>query len=86
MNKGDRAAFVAQKMMDATAWCKTMGDFSESLLAMSYTLGSLTVEFPEDEREQLFVLMVEMMGNGLQTVSKSMGTPSRLVMTKVERN
>ncbi|MDG0056953.1 hypothetical protein MMB75_25340 [Paenibacillus sp. P2(2022)] len=82
MNQGEREQFVANKVLEATAWCKTMGDFSETLGAMSYTLGSLVVEFPQDEREHLFIQMVEFMAKGLMATSKAVGEPCNLEMTK----
>lgn len=82
MNQGEREQFVANKVLEATAWCKTMGDFSETLGAISYTLGSLVVEFPQDEREHMFIQLVEFMAKGLMATSKSVGEPCNLEMTK----
>lgn len=86
LSNGEQAQFVANKMIEATANDKTMEDLTHTLLAMSYTLGSLTGEFPKDKRGEIIMLMCEMVGKGHMDVSKGLGEPSDLQIIKGTRD
>jgi hypothetical protein len=86
MSNGERAQFVGSKIMEATANDKTMEDLTQTLLAMSYTLGSLTCEFPKDKRPELLLLMCEMVGKGHMDTSKGSGEPSDLEIIRGHRD
>lgn len=78
MKRAERQQFVAEKMIEAASCCKNMAHLSEALGAMSYAIGGMICEFPEDERMPLLMHAVEMLGRGMQTTSEAIGEPSKL--------
>lgn len=81
MNRSEQAQHVSNKIMEATTVCKTWEDFSEMLLAIGYTIGSLTCELGKDDREHMVMKICEMVGKGFMDTTKRLGETSDLEIT-----
>lgn len=78
MKREERSKFVADKVIEATTCCNTMEQLFEALGAMSYAIGGMICEFPNEERMPLLMHAVEMLGRGMQTTAEAIGEPSGL--------
>ncbi|MNV38894.1 hypothetical protein D3C71_1304570 [compost metagenome] len=80
MTRNEQAQHVTEKLLEATSVCQSMGELADMLMAIGYTLGSLTCEFEKEHRAHMVMQICEMVGNGLMATSQSMGDSTDLEM------
>lgn len=74
MPKGD----IVRKVIELAEPAKTYEDLFRVLAEVAHGAGGMVAHFPQEERSQVLMQLVEIMGTALQVTSKGIGEPSNV--------